>query len=43
MLVSSAYVLTFEESSAKGKFIEIEGLECVVGHVMRRHYGESKW
>ena len=24
-------------------FIEIEGLECVGGHVVRRHYGESKW
>ena len=23
--------------------IEIEGLECVVGHVVRRHYGESRW
>ena len=23
--------------------IEIEGLECVVGHVTRNNHGDSKW
>ena len=30
-------------NSCLGGTIEIEELECVVGHVTRNNYGDSKW